>query len=125
MQRLAGATQGNRQAYRPNFDVRDDTLYKVPKWEELTEPLSHAGHAFLAARGISREVIKANDVRTAFKNFTSGGKWHKVECLAFPYKREGDVVAVKYRSLEGVSTPQLPQHSRHMRVGMCKPQAAL
>lgn len=79
-------------------------IYETPDWGKLTQPLSDRGYTFFKARGISKEVIQANDVRTAFKDFKVDGEWRKLECLAFPYKRDGDVVAVKYRSLEGVYT---------------------
>ena len=91
----AAPAQGDRQvASRPSLNVLDgdvwssNPVYEVPKWEKLTQELSEADHAFLAARGISREVIKANDVRTAFKDFKIDGAWHSMECLAFPYKRD-------------------------------------
>lgn len=108
MQSEGATVQGDRQTAVPRLDNvlegnvwASNTVYDVPKWDQLTQKLSHAGHAFLAARGISKAVMTANDVRTAFKDFKVDGSWQKLECLAFPYKREGDVVAIKYRTLQG------------------------
>lgn len=83
---------------------------RAPQWEESTTPLSKAGRAFLNGRGISDKVIAANDIRTANRSFRVESGWETFECVAFPYKREGDVVNVKYRSLQGMlSRPVLVQ----------------
>ena len=75
---------------------------QAPRWDDITEPLSRAGRAFLHARGIHAAVIAANDLRTASRSFRVGAGWQTLECVAFPYKRDGDVVNVKYRSIQGV-----------------------
>lgn len=73
----------------------------APRWDDITSPLSSAGRTFLRSRGISDAVIAANDIRTATRSFRVDSGWQSLECVAFPYKREGDVVNVKYRSLQG------------------------
>jgi hypothetical protein len=76
-------------------------LHREPKWDQVTSDLTAAGRAFLDARGIRSEVIEQNDIRSAWRSFRVGGAWQTFECLAFPYKKDEEVVNVKYRSIEG------------------------
>lgn len=55
--------------------------------------------AWFARRGISAEVIKR--ARVGFANHYLSQTGGKTPCIAFPYYRDGVLVNVKYRSLEG------------------------
>lgn len=75
--------------------------FRTPDFDSLTSDLSEAGCRYLMSRGFSREVLDQNEIRTAHKSFKVDGKFETKECIAIPYKRDGDVVSVKYRSIEG------------------------
>jgi hypothetical protein len=77
-------------------------MLRTPDFDGTTQPLTAAGYAYLKKRGIAREVIDHNEVRSAWKSFKVEGDYKTLECLAFPFKRDSEVVNVKYRSLEGV-----------------------
>ena len=78
------------------------SFVRTPDFDGTTSPLSAAGYQFLEARGVPREVIDHNEIRTAHRSFKVDGEYKTLECVAIPFKRDGDVVNVKYRSLEGV-----------------------
>lgn len=100
----AAGTRGNDGLVTAGVEWQAATAQPVqpPRWDDITSPLSRAGRAFLNSRGIHDPVIAANDVRTATRSFRVESGWKTLECVAFPYKRDGDVVNVKYRSIEGV-----------------------
>lgn len=76
--------------------------YTKPNLDSNTVDLSPAGRELLTGRGISSEVIDANDIRTAFRAFPGkDGSWPTLEALVFPYVKDGEIVNAKYRSVEG------------------------
>lgn len=51
------------QGAESSFSIDMETqVYRVPVWEKISQQLSSAGYAFLAARGIGKAVANANDV---------------------------------------------------------------
>ena len=77
--------------------------FRTPNFDTDTQPLSEAGSRYLESRGFKRPTIDQNEIRTARKSFKVGGEFVSHECIAIPYKRDGDVVSVKYRSIEGAA----------------------
>lgn len=74
---------------------------RLPDFEAITVPLTAAGYAWLAARGLSKEVADQNGVRTAHKTFKVGQTFETHECLAIPSTRAHEVISIKYRSIQG------------------------
>lgn len=88
----AGSGSG-RPAANANCGVSDATRTEAkpdakparPDISKLTEP-TPAAYTWFAARGISKETVDRNGVRME-------GEW-----IAFPYRRVGEIVNIKYRA---------------------------
>jgi hypothetical protein len=87
---------------RAKHSTESQMPFCCPDFDRLTSDLSDAGYRFLEMRGFSKKVVDQNEIRSAFKSFKVGGEFVTKECIAIPYKREGDVVSIKYRAIEGL-----------------------
>lgn len=69
-----------------------------PRFEKPSTVPSDLRHWF-AARGISEAIVARYSI--ALQNAYLPQREEEVPCIVFPYTRKGDVVNLKYRSLEG------------------------
>lgn len=81
---------------KSGVDTPGRTVYRRPEWPEqpvVTDPLL----AWFAARGISPATVHAEGI--AVIEAYLAALEERVPCIAFPYRKQGDVVNVKYRGL--------------------------
>jgi twinkle protein len=71
-------------------------LAAVPKPEVLDNALTQSHYDYLKSRGISKETANKYKLFAAKKWFARLNK--EADCIGFPYFRDGNLVAVKYRA---------------------------
>jgi twinkle protein len=80
---------------------RERRLRRAPPVKPSRKPgeLTPDGLAWLAARGISEATARRN--RIGCERAFMPGLDMEVDCLAFPYWRGGELVNIKFRTIEG------------------------
>lgn len=77
---------------------KERVLSAVPSPKILSNALTNAHYTFLQSRGISRETADKAKLFSSEKYFAKLGR--PTESVGFPYYRDGNLVAAKYRSIE-------------------------